>query len=131
MRVDEVGGEVAAQPAQRERQRRRRPRAPVRVRAPARRGEERHVGDVEAVELGAQRLAQRRGQLAGIAAGERRLRRHRPVEDEHADLGARVARGERLAVGPDAEHRIGGARVVLGDDGDLHAAAPVAAATVG
>ena len=43
-----------------------------------------------------------------------------PVEHEHADVGAGVARGERLAVRPHAEHRVRGARVVLGDDGHAH-----------
>ena len=42
------------------------------------------------------------------------------MQHEHAHLGARVARGERLAVRPDAEDGVGGPRVVLGDDGDLH-----------
>ena len=42
------------------------------------------------------------------------------MEDEHADVGAGVARGERLAVGPHAEHGVRGARVVLGDDGHAH-----------
>ena len=42
------------------------------------------------------------------------------MQHQHADVGPGVARRERLAVGPDAEHRVGGARVVLGDDGDAH-----------
>ena len=42
------------------------------------------------------------------------------MQHEHAHLRAGVARGERLAVRPDAEHRVGRARVVLGDDGDAH-----------
>jgi hypothetical protein len=46
------------------------------------------------------------------------------VQDEHAHLGARVARGERLAVRPDPQDGVGGARVVLGDDGDAHQRQP-------
>ena len=42
------------------------------------------------------------------------------MQDEHAHVGPGVARGERLAVRPHAEHRVGGARVVLGDDGHAH-----------
>ena len=42
------------------------------------------------------------------------------MEHEHAHVGARVARGERLPVRPDAEHGVGGPRVVLRDDRDLH-----------
>ena len=37
------------------------------------------------------------------------------------DLGAGVARGDGLAVGPDAEDGVGRAGVELRDDGDLHA----------
>ncbi len=51
------------------------------------------------------------------------------MEDEHAHVRAGVARGERLAVRPDAEHRVGGPRVVLGDDGDAHGHASRRAAT--
>ena len=51
---------------------------------------------------------------------QRRPARHRPVEHEHAHVGAGVARGERLAVRPHAEHGVRGARVVLGDDGHAH-----------
>jgi hypothetical protein len=42
------------------------------------------------------------------------------MEDEHPDVGSGVARGEGLAVRPDAEDGIGRPRVVLRDDGDLH-----------
>ena len=120
--VDEVEGEAAPQLPQRERQARRRPRAPAAVRARPRRRDERHVGHLDAVERGAERLAQRRDQRPRLARAQRRLRRHRAVQDEHAHVGPGVARGERLAVRPDAEHRVGGARVVLGDDRDAHLA---------
>ena len=53
------------------------------------------------------------------AAG-RRDRRDRPAHRQHAHLGAGVARRQRLAVGPDAEHRIGRRGVPLGHDGDAH-----------
>jgi hypothetical protein len=42
------------------------------------------------------------------------------VQHEDDELGAGVTRGERLAVRPDAEHRIVAARVELGDDGYAH-----------
>jgi hypothetical protein len=42
------------------------------------------------------------------------------MEDEHAHVGPCVPGRERLPVRPDAEHGIRGARVVLGDDDDLH-----------
>src|SRR5262249_4933783 len=56
-----------------------------------------------------------------IALAKRSERRQRPVQDEHPYLGAGVARGECLAVGPDAVYRIAGAREVLREDEDLHA----------
>ena len=56
----------------------------------------------------------------GPALAQRGARRHRPVEHEHADLGAGVAGRHGLAMRPHAEHPIGGARVELGDDGDPH-----------
>ena len=43
------------------------------------------------------------------------------MQHEHAHVGPGVAGGQRLAVRPDAEHRVGGARVVLGDDDHAHA----------
>ena len=82
--------------------------------------------DLDAVELGVQRLAQRGEQRARAVALQRGPRRDRAVQDEHAHVGAGVARGERLAVRPDAEDGIGRARVVLGDDGDLHRVVSVA-----
>ena len=47
-------------------------------------------------------------------------RRDRAVQHEHAHVGAGVARGQRLAVGPHAEHRVVGARIELADDRHLH-----------
>ncbi len=44
------------------------------------------------------------------------------MQHEHADVGAGVAGRDRLAVRPDPEHRIGGPRIELGDDGDAHQA---------
>ena len=110
--------EIDVHAAERELQGRRRPRAPLRVGPRARRGQERDVRDLEAVEPRAQRLTQ--GVEQPLALGERRAARHRAVEDEHADVGAGVTRRERLAVGPHAEHGVRGARVVLGDDGHAH-----------
>ena len=43
------------------------------------------------------------------------------MEHEHTHVSAGVARGERLAMRPHAEHGVRGARVVLGDDGHAHA----------
>ena len=119
--VDEVEGEARAAVPQRQRKARRRPRAPAAVGARARRREERDVGDLDAVERGVQRLAQRLEELLRLPLAQRRLRGHRAVQDEHPHVGAGVARGQRLAVRPDAEHRVGGARVVLGDDDHAHA----------
>ncbi len=42
------------------------------------------------------------------------------MEHEDAHLGSGVPRGDRLAVGPDPEHGVGGAGVELGDDGYAH-----------
>ena len=82
--------------------------------------------DLDAVQLGVQRLAQRGEQPPRAVALQRGPRGDRAVQDEHAHLGARVARGERLAVRPDAQDGIGRPRVVLGDDGDLHRVVSVA-----
>ena len=71
-----------------------------------------------------------RAARARPAAAQRGPRRDRAVQHEHAHVGAGVARGERLAVRPDAEHRVGGARVVLGDDGDAHGHSALHAASV-
>ena len=66
-------------------------------------------------------MARERERRAGQPQPRRRRRRDDPVQHEHAHLGARVARGDRLLVRPDAEDRVVGARVELGDDEDLHA----------
>ena len=42
------------------------------------------------------------------------------MQDEHPNIGAGVAGGEGLPVGPHAEHGIMRAGVELGYDGDLH-----------
>jgi hypothetical protein len=42
------------------------------------------------------------------------------MQHEHAHLRTRLVRGERLPVRPDAKHRVGRARVVLGDDRNPH-----------
>ena len=112
------------------RRRRRRPRAPRAVAARARRRQERDVVDAQAVELGPQRLAQRSEQRARVAGVERRARRHGPVQHQHAHVRARRPRRQRLPVRPDAQHRVGGARVVLGDDGDAHHSCRQAASVV-
>ena len=69
--------------------------------------------------------ARRGGARGGArAVAQRGAAAARAVQDEHAHVGAGVARGDRLAVRPDAEHRVGGARIELGDDRDLHRTAP-------
>ena len=42
------------------------------------------------------------------------------MQDEHAHVGAGIARGERLTVGPDADDGIAPAGVELGDDGAFY-----------
>ncbi len=54
------------------------------------------------------------------AGRERRTRGNDTVQDQHPHLRARVTRGERLPVGPHAQHRVAAARVELGYDGDPH-----------
>jgi hypothetical protein len=66
-------------------------------------------------------LAEGLEELLGLTLAERRLRRYGAMQDEHAHVRAGVAGGERLPVRPDTEHRVGGARVVLGDDDHAHA----------
>ncbi len=80
---------------------------------------------MEAVERAPARLAQRGAPR--IAVAQAPGGRDRPVQDDDVDVGAGVARGERLAVRPDAEHRVVGARVELRDDADLHASTRPAA----
>ena len=118
-----VGVDHVEAAAQRERQRRRGPRAPRGVRARPRRRDERDVGDLEPVELGAQRLAKRGEQRVRVPRAQRGLGRHGSVQDEHLDVGPGALRRERLPVRPDPERRVRGARVVLGDDRDLHGSA--------
>ena len=118
VRVDEI---ERFQRLEHERERRRRPRAPGRVRARPRRRDERRVGHADAVERRAQRLLERRDELAQVARRERRLRRHGPVQHDDLDVRARVPRRERLAVRPHPERRVRDARVVLRDDHDPHA----------
>ena len=118
--VHQVVGELPAQPAQGGRQRRRRPGPPRPVAARARRGEEGHVAHVEAVELGAPRLGGQGAHGARRVAQARGPRGNGPVQHEHAHVGAGVARRQRLAVGPDAEHRVVCARIELADDRHLH-----------
>ncbi len=117
--VDQLERERAREPAQRERQRGRRPRSPGRVGALARRRDVGDIGDRQPVARLRARLAHELGQRARGAARAGRERgpgRDEAVQHEHAHLRAGVARGERLAVGPDPEHRIAAARVELGHD---------------
>ena len=60
------------------------------------------------------------GHSQALAARDVRLGGHGPVQHDNAHVGARAPRGERLAVRPDAEDRVVGARVELGNDGDPH-----------
>ena len=76
------------------------------------------------------RLPREGRQLPGERRGpavERRIGGSRawngPLEGDHPDLGAGLARGHGLAVRPDAEHRIAPARVELGHDAHPHRSA--------
>ena len=122
VRVHEIERERRAKTPQRERERRRRPGRPRGVGALARRRHVRDVGDGQPVARLRARLAQPLGELvrdSARAARQRGARRHDAVQDEHAHLGAGPARGQRLTMGPDAEHGIAPARVELGDHRDL------------
>jgi hypothetical protein len=60
-------------------------------------------------------------QRCSWAAQHRRCRwRHNTVQNDDTNLSPSGDRGLRLAVSPDAEHRVVCARVELGDDGNLH-----------
>src|ERR1700683_3563614 len=84
----------------------------------------RDVGDIadgQAVAGLRARLAQQLGGGGSSSArpgGEGRAGGHEAVQDEHAHVGAGIARGERLAMRPDPQHGIALAGVELGDDGD-------------
>ncbi len=68
-------------------------------------------------------LAHKLGQCAvgaECSGRERGTRGDQAMQDQHAHLRTPVARGERLAVSPDAQHRVALARVELGYDGNLH-----------
>ena len=100
---------------------------PAPVRVPPGWREEAHVLDLHAVEHVVPRLAREAARLAPEAAeapmgrvAERGGARQRPLQGEHADLGAGVARRQRLAVRPHAEDRVAPARVVLGHHADPH-----------
>ena len=122
--VHEVVGELAAQPAQRAGERRRRPRAPGPVAARARRGEERHVAHVEAVERDAPRLG---GQGAQDAPGASRRRVARggtgrcSTSTRTSAPASRAASAWRWAQTPSTGSC--GARIELADDRHLHAVA--------
>ena len=118
--VDEVEGEAAAQHPQGHGERRGRPGAPGPVVARPRRGQEGDVADLEPVEGRAPRLGGQAPRLAERVARRGRARGDGAVQDQDAHVGPRVARRDRLPVGPDAQHRVVGARVELRDDGDLH-----------
>ena len=122
--VDEVVGELPPQPPQRERAAAAPPTRPScrRCAAAAGRGTARSGPRSRRAPRAAAGAAGATS-AAGSRARERGLRRHRAVQDEHAHVGAGVARGERLPVRPDAEHGVGGARVVLRDDRDAHQSA--------
>ena len=90
----------------------------------------RDVGDIadgQAVAGLRARLAQQLGGGGSSSArpgGEGRAGGHEAVQDEHAHVGAGIARGERLAMRPDPQHGIALAGVELGDDGDPGRALP-------
>ena len=120
VRVDQVERELPAQPAQRPAQHGRGPGSPARVAPRPRRRQVAHVVQRQPVELGPRRLADHRQRAPDVGRADRRQRRHRPVQHEHPHVGPGVARGERLAVRPDATDGVAGAGVVLGDDQRLH-----------
>jgi len=103
---------------------------PTRIGALARRSHEAHVLHLETVAALAARLdgdrVQRAAERARIAVAQRSCRGHgrdRALERQHANVRTCVAGGERLAMRPDAEHRIAPARVELGHHADLGARA--------
>ncbi len=93
------------------------------VGARARRRHVAHVGHVQPVApavwaLGEGRAA--RGRRRRGPSDERGARGNQPVQHDHANLRSSVARGQRLAMSPNAQHRVALARVELRDDDDLH-----------
>ena len=58
-----------------------------------------------------------------VECDETGTRRDQAVECEHLQLGTRVARGKRLAMRPDPQHRVATAGVELGHDDDLRTCA--------
>ncbi len=120
VRVDELERERVPQAPEGAPQRRRRPRAPAPVGAALRRRDVAHVGDGDAVEVEAPRVPRERQRRGRAPQPRRRRRRDDPVQHDDVDVGARRLRRPRLLVRPDAEHRVVGARVELGDDEGLH-----------
>ena len=120
--VDEVEGELARAGGAARCPAGAPPRRPSSHRCARAAAREAHVVDRDPVEHRSRGAGPaRRAAARGVAALDARHRRHGPVQHQHSDLGAGVACRERLPVRPHAEHRVGGAGVELGDDGDLHA----------
>ena len=120
MRVDQVLRKAPTDSSERTGGGRSRPRSPGVVAPGPGWGEVAHVLDLDSVEFRRRGLADRlpgRRQIALAQAGEGR---NRPMQHEHTNLGTRVPGGECLAVGPHAAGRVGGTRVVLGQNEDLH-----------
>jgi hypothetical protein len=125
VRMDQVERERPVQAHHRDPQRWRRPGAPSRVRSLPIGRNIGHVGDLQPVEHLRTRLARQAGERARRRprpCRERGARRHQAMQHDHAHLGARVARRQRLAMGPDTQHRIAPAGVELGDHEHAHRA---------
>ena len=125
MSVQHVERPLGVQAVERPAQRRRHPVAPAAVRDRAWRRHERHGRHRQPIE--GQRPQRCPGPLdpaAQLTDGggnmKNRQRWDRTAQCENAHLGPGVARGHRLAVRPDAQHRIAARRVPLGYDRDAH-----------
>ena len=110
VRVHEI---ELALPTHRPSQRGRGPRAPPRVAPWTRRRRVTDVAHLQTVEGHAGRLVKLGSERPPATSAD-------AVQYEHDEFGPGCACRERLSVGPDAEHGVVVARVVLGDDGYAH-----------
>ena len=88
--VDHVEGKLPTHAAYRAAQQRRSPRSPARVAPRPWWRQITHVFDAQTIELRRSRLADHGHRAADVSAANRRQRRHRTMQDEHPDVGARV-----------------------------------------
>ena len=122
--VDEVAAAAASSSARRTGPRR--PAAPARVAQRARRRDEPHVADRDAVELAsALRVDEPARPVAPAGRGPAARARRARDGSGRSSASTRTstpwrAHGERLAVRPDPPRRVGRPRVVLRDDRDAH-----------